>query len=89
MVQALFLMSLFGGVASLVAAILVARLHWRSDVTPFGRRTNAFKVLASPASYAAPPALPLIRRLTVIGYGLVGVAIVCLVYQFLADFERQ
>jgi hypothetical protein len=50
MVQAVFLTSVLGGVASLIAAIGVARFIWRMDVAPFGRHTNAIKVLARPSS---------------------------------------
>jgi hypothetical protein len=88
MVQVLFLVSLLGGVAILVGAIGMARLRWRNDVAPFGRHTNAFKVLARPESYVVAQALPLIRTLTFFGYGLAGVGVVCLIYQFLADLGR-
>ena len=87
-VQAIFLTSLFGGVVSLVAAVGVARLNWRRDVAPFGRRTDSVKVLARPASYAAASAAGSIRTLAGIGYGLLGVAILCLLYQFFADAAR-
>jgi len=88
MVQVLFLASVLGGVTSLVGAIGVARLRWRSNVAPFGRQTNAFKVLALPGSYVVESAVPLIRTLTFLGCGLVGGGIVCLIYQFLADIGR-
>lgn len=81
MVQVLFLASLLGGVAVLIGAIGMARLHWRKDATPFGHHTNAFKVLARPESYVVAQALPFIRTLTFFGYGLAGVGIVCLIYQ--------
>jgi len=88
MIQVLFLGSVLGGVTSLVGAIGVARLRWRSDVTPFGRQTNSFKVLALPALYVVESAVPLIRTLTFLGCGLVGAGIVCLVYQVLAELGR-
>ena len=88
MAQPLFLTSVVAGVLVLVAAISVARLHWRTDVAPFGRHTNAIKVLARPASYVRPSALRAIRTLTLAGCTLFGVALGCLVYQFVADVSR-
>ena len=89
MVQALFLVSVLGGAASLVAAIGVARANWREDVAPFGRQTSARRVLARPESYAEASVLSLIRTLTTIGFGCLGVAILCIAYQFLKDWGRR
>ena len=88
MAQVLFLTSVGAGVLTLVAAISVARLHWRTDVAPFGRHTNAIKVLARPALYARPSALRAIRTLTIVGCTSFGVALGCLVYQLVADVSR-
>ena len=88
MAQAIFLTSVLGAVVSLVAAIGVARLHWRTDVAPFGRDTNTVKVLARPACFARPSALGAIRTLTVLGCALFAVALGCLIYQFYADVVR-
>jgi hypothetical protein len=87
--QAIFLTSALGGVVSIVAAIGVARLYWRTDIAPFGRHTNSIKVLSRPAFYARPVALGAIRALTHIGYTFFAVAVSCLIYQFLADFVRH
>jgi hypothetical protein len=84
-VQGVFLVSVLGGATSLIAAIGVARSHWRPDVAPFGRQANAFKVLARPESYAVASVLGVIRGLTTFGYGLLGIAVFCLAYQFLKD----
>ncbi len=88
MAQALFLTSVLAGAVSLVAAIGVARLHWRPDLAPFSRHTNALNVLARPASYAHPVALRVIRMLTLVGCKLFGVALVCLVFEFVAAPPR-
>jgi hypothetical protein len=88
MIQALFLTSVLGGVVSLVAAIAVARMNWRPDVAPFGRHTNSHRVVARPASFVAGSALGRVRMLTGIGYGLIGLAILCLLYEFFADFSN-
>jgi len=85
MAEAIFLVGLLGGIASLVAAIGVARQNWRRDVAPFSRHTSSFKVLARPGSYASATAVGSIRALTAIGYGLLGAAILSLGYQLLAD----
>ena len=89
MVQAVFLVSVLAGVASLVAAISVTRFHWRSDIAPYSRQTSAFKVLARPQSYAMASALGVIRTLTLIGYGLLAVAILCIAYQLLNDLSAR
>jgi len=73
---------------SLVAAIAVARTNWRPDVAPFGRHTSSHQVLARPASFVVGSALGRVRILTGIGYGLVGLAILCLLYQFFTDFSN-
>ena len=73
---------------SLVAAIAVARMHWRPDVAPFGRHTSSHLVLARPASFVVGSALGRVRMLTGIGCGLLGLAILCLLYQFVADFSN-
>jgi len=72
MIQVLFLGSVLGGVTSLVGAIGVARLRWRSDVTPFGRQTNSFKVLALPALYVVESVFPLFERWLSLGAVLSG-----------------
>jgi len=87
--KTLFLASLFAGVACLVAAIAVARLNWRPDVAPFDRRTNSVKVLARPEQFAAGSSLGLIRALTAVGYGLLGVASLSVIYQMLVNMIRQ
>jgi hypothetical protein len=87
--KVIFLSSLLAGVASLIGAVGVARLNWRSDVAPFNRHISAFKVLAQPELYAVPKAVALIRMLTYIGYALVGAAILCLCDKFLADVAIQ
>jgi hypothetical protein len=84
MVQTVFLVSVLGGVVSLVAAVAVARQHWRTDVARFSHETNALKVLVRPASYVAS-GLAVIRTLTLIGCGLLVVALLCLVYELLVS----
>ncbi len=88
MAQVVFLTSLFAGIACLVAAIAVARLRWRADVEPFGLHTGSVKVLAHPASYAAPSAVAAIRLLTVVGGVLLAAGVLSLLYQLLADVGR-
>jgi hypothetical protein len=89
MAQAIFLIGLLSGIASLVAAIGVARQNWRRDIAPFSRQTSSFKILADPGSYASASAVGSIRTLTAIGYGLFGVAILSLGYQLLADLRGR
>jgi hypothetical protein len=86
MVHTLFIASVLGATACLVAAIVVARLHWRHDIAPFGRDTNALRVLLRPASYTRESSVAGIRVLTVLGCALYAAALLCLVYQALADF---
>jgi len=88
MVQTVFLVSVLGGVVSLVAAVATARTHWRTDAEPFGRRTRAFSVLARPVSCVVASAIPLVRSLTVLGCGLLAIALLCLAYQAVVDFGR-
>jgi len=88
MVQAIFLTTVLGGTACLVAAITVARFNWRSDVPPFIQVSSAFKVLARPSSYVVAPTVPLVRALTLIGYGLLGIAFICLAYQLFTDLSK-
>jgi hypothetical protein len=83
-VQTVFLVSVLGGVVSLVAAVGIARTHWRTDVARFSSETNALNVLLRPASYVAS-GLGAIRTLTLLGCGLLGVALLCLVYELLVS----
>jgi hypothetical protein len=64
-----FLIGLLGGIAFLVAGLFVTRLHWRTDIPPFDRHTNALKVFARPSRHASG-SLPLIRALNAIGAAL-------------------
>jgi hypothetical protein len=89
MAQAVFLIGLLGGIASLVAAVGVARQNWRRDIAPFSRQTSSFKILTDPGSYASASAVGSIRTLTAIGYGLFGAAILSLGYQLLADLRGR
>ena len=86
MIQAIFLTCLLTGIACLIGAISVARQNWRRDIEAYSRKTNAFKVLSKPQQYAVQSAVALIKTLALMGYIFVGLAIICLGYQFMIDF---
>lgn len=82
--QALFLVSVLAGTAPLIAAIGIARWHWRVDSVPY-RETYAFSVLRRPASYVSPGWVGPVRALALVGSCLIALAVGCLAYQLLVD----
>jgi hypothetical protein len=64
-----FLGLLFSGVLALLAGVLLARLHWRPDLPPYGRRTRWLDVTLHPERYVVVDDAPLrvIRSLNLAG----------------------
>ena len=87
-VQALFLVSVLAGTGALIAAIAIARCHWRLDVAPY-RETYAFSVLRHPASYVTPDWVRSVRTRALVGMCLMALAVGCLSYQLVVDLGAQ
>lgn len=65
--QTAFLLLLALGIVLLLAAKLIVRTHWRTDIAPFSRRTFTFHVLLHPDRYIQRAYLPPVRLLTAAG----------------------
>lgn len=65
--QSTFLATWITGVLALVAGLFLTRLHWRSDVPPFGRHSRVLDILLHPDQYARPEAQRGIRVLVGLG----------------------
>ena len=83
-----FLILLLLGIVALVGGLLRARLHWRSDVAPYGRQTRSLDVLLHPERYAQSDALRVIRALHITGALLVASAVVLLLVEAFRSFAR-
>jgi hypothetical protein len=82
--EAMFVTTWLAGIVSLVSAMFVARLRWRNDVPPFGRHSQVFDIALHPEKYAAVEALPLIRRLGLLGAALMAIGVLMLAWEFVA-----
>lgn len=65
--QTAFLVLLALGIVLLLAAKLIVRTHWRTDIAAFSRRTFTFHVLLHPDRYVQPAYLTAVRWLTAAG----------------------
>ena len=86
--ETVFLVTLIGGIALLVAALAVARLNWRKDVTAFGRGSSTVDIALHPERYAVREALPLIRVLTLLGAALLAGAVAMLLGEAVREVGR-
>ncbi|HXX83509.1 MAG TPA: hypothetical protein VEN29_05955 [Casimicrobiaceae bacterium] len=87
MIQALFLMSVIVGPLTLVAAIVIARMHWRLGIGPY-REGYAFRVLARPSSYVQPDWIGSVRALALVGCCFIAVATGSLIYPLAVALAR-
>jgi hypothetical protein len=87
MIQGLFLLSVVVAPLTLVAAIVIARMHRRNDIGPY-RERYVFSVLRRPVSYVQPDWVRPVRVLALAGCCLIAVAIGCLIYQLAVDLTR-
>jgi hypothetical protein len=62
-----FLILFFPGILSLLAGVGLTRLHWRSDIPPYGRRTRFLDVTLHPERYTKDAPLRAIRSLNLTG----------------------
>jgi len=85
--EAAFLGLLFAGVASLVAAVVITRVHWRSDIPLYGRRTSALRVLRHPEEFVQDAPLGVIHVLNLTGVLLLAGAIALVIYEILRTME--
>jgi len=81
--EALFLGLLFTGILALLAGVLTTRLHWRSDIPPYGRRTRFLDVTLHPEAFVADAPLRAIRILNLTGGLLLAAAVGVAVYDIL------
>jgi hypothetical protein len=81
--EAAFLILLFLGIVALLGGLLLARLNWRLDVPPFGRRTRAMDVMLHPERYAKEESLRAIRTMNVTGGLLLASAAAIVGYELL------
>lgn len=81
--QAAFVCLLLLGIVALVAGLVLTRLHWRSDLEPFGRGTRYLPLLLHPDRYVRAAPLRSIRALNLAGVLLIVGAIGVLVAELL------
>src|SRR5262245_11028836 len=81
--EAAFLGLLFSGITALVAGVGLTRLHWRSDIPPYGRRTRSLQVMLYPGRYATDAPLRAVRTLNVAGFLLLAGAAGIVAYDLL------
>jgi hypothetical protein len=86
--ERVFLFTLTVGIASLLAALGIARWNWREDIPAFGRKTNVFDVWLNPVRYVKPGTIVLIRLLREGGAGLLLAAVATLLYQLILEVAR-
>jgi hypothetical protein len=65
--QRIFLGLLFAGILLLLASLLLARVHWRTDIARYGRRTRLLQVTMHPEKYTTDAPLRAIRVLNFVG----------------------
>ena len=87
MIQALFLVSVVAAPFTLLAAIMIARMHWRLDIGPY-REGYAFRILARPSSYVQPDWVGSVRALALAGGSLLATSFGSLVYQLAVALAR-
>jgi hypothetical protein len=83
-----FLSLLFTGVAALLAGLMLTRIHWRADISPYGRRTSFLDVTLHPESYVERAPLAAIRTLNVAGAILLAGAVGVVSYELVTTTFR-
>jgi hypothetical protein len=86
MIQTVFLVCLSIGIFALIAAIVFARLKWRPDIEPYGRRTRLFNLAVNLNDYILPHAVTKVRLLGITGIAFLVIAIGALACKFIQDF---
>lgn len=81
--MAVFLTLLFGGILALVTGLVITRLHWRTDIPPYGVRTNFLDVTRHPDRYAQDAPLGIITTLNLAGVFLLMGAVGTLLFELL------
>ena len=79
--EAAFLILLCLGIVALLGGLLWARLNWRLDVPPYGRRTRAMHVMLHPERYVKEDSLRAIRTLSLSGGLLLASAVAIVGYE--------
>ena len=77
--QAVFLAFLIPGILVLVLSLMLTRMHWRADITPYGRGTRLLHVTLHPEEYTEDAPLRAIRSLSFVGALLLASAAALLV----------
>ena len=86
--QALFLTLLAGGIAFLLAGLLITRQTWRADIPPYNRRSRFFQIALHPERFARSERLPLIRSLNLLGALLVLCAVATVAHDIFVTTRR-
>jgi hypothetical protein len=84
-----FLILLFSGILALVCGLGLTRVHWRTDIPPYGRRTRFIDVMLHPERYGKDAPLRAIRSLNLLGALLLGAAAGVLAYEIFHTILRQ
>jgi hypothetical protein len=79
--EAVFRGLLLLGIGALVAGVGLTRLHWRSDIAPFGLHTRSLDVMLHPGRYTKGAPLGTIRSLNIAGAMLLAGAAGIVVYE--------
>ena len=81
--EAAFLSLLCSGLLTLLAGLMLTRLHWRPDVAPYGRRTRFLHVTLHPAEYVKDAPVRAIQSLNLVGGVLLAGAAAVVAYKIL------
>lgn len=87
--EAAFLGLLFSGIAALLAGVLLTRLHWRTDIPPYGLGTRFLDVTRHPERYVKDAPLGVIRGLTFVGEVLLACAASIVAWEILRTMARS
>jgi hypothetical protein len=86
--EAAFLSLLCSGLLTLLAGLMLTRLHWRPDIAPYGRRTRFLHVTLHPAEYVKDAPVRAIQSLNLVGGVLLAGAAIVVAYEILTTMSR-
>jgi hypothetical protein len=89
MTQAVFFVCLISGIVLLLASLMLTRMHWRTDIAPYGRYSRLVHVTLHPEQYTMNAPLRAIRVLSFIGVVLLATAAAVLTYELVRESVRR
>ena len=84
--ELMFLILLSLGIFTLLSAIMLARMNWRPDLPPFGRRTSLIDLMLHPERYVTSQVIGRVRWLNRLGVLFLACALGILANEAFRDF---